>query len=61
MLPMHSVAQIAAEGIVSSLALGMVVATIAWLLMRVLPSGNARLRFAGRSAAGDICRAKIWW
>ena len=32
MLPMHSIAQIAAEGIVSSLVLGMVVATIAWLL-----------------------------
>lgn len=46
MLPMHSIAQIAAEGIVSSLVLGMVVATIAWLLARVLPSGNAGLRFA---------------
>jgi beta-lactamase regulating signal transducer with metallopeptidase domain len=46
MLPMHSIAQIAAEGIISSLVLGMVVATIAWLLARVLPSGNAGLRFA---------------
>jgi beta-lactamase regulating signal transducer with metallopeptidase domain len=43
---MHSIAQIAAEGIVSSLVLGMVVATIAWLLARLLPSGNAGLRFA---------------
>ena len=46
MLPMHSIAQIAAEGIVSSLVLGMVVAAIAWTLARVLPSGNAGLRFA---------------
>ena len=46
MLHMHSIAQIAAEGIVSSLVLGMVVGTIAWLLARVLPSGNAGLRFA---------------
>lgn len=43
---MQSIAQIVAEGIVSSLVLGMVVATIAWLLARVLPSGNAGLRFA---------------
>jgi len=42
---MHSIAQIAAEGIVSSLVLGMVVTTIAWLFARVLPSGKAGLRF----------------
>jgi len=44
-MPMHSIAQIAAEGIVSSLVLGMVVTTIAWLFARVLPSGKAGLRF----------------
>lgn len=46
MSPMHSIAQIAAEGIISSLVLGMIVAIIAWLLSRVLPAGNAGLRFA---------------
>jgi len=42
---MHTIAQIAAEGIVSSLVLGLLIATIAWLLALVLPSGNAGRRF----------------
>jgi bla regulator protein blaR1 len=57
---MHSIAQVAAEGIVSSLVLGMVLAMIAWLLSRVLPSGNARLRFAvWFSALGSIALVPV--
>ena len=46
MLPLHAVAQSAAAGIVSCLVLGMLVAAVVWLLMRLLPSGSAGLRFA---------------
>jgi beta-lactamase regulating signal transducer with metallopeptidase domain len=60
MFPMHTIAQIAAEGIVSSLVLGMAVAVIAWLLARVLPSGKAGLRFAvWFSALGAIALVPV--
>src|SRR5579871_1157071 len=57
---MHTIAQIAAQGIVSCLVLGMLIATIAWLLSRVLPSGNAGLRFAvWFSALGAIALVPV--
>jgi beta-lactamase regulating signal transducer with metallopeptidase domain len=57
---MHFIAEIAAEGIISSLVLGMIVATIAWVLSRVLPSGNAGLRFAvWFSALGAIALVPV--
>jgi bla regulator protein blaR1 len=60
MLPIHSIAQIAAEGIISSLVLGMAVITVAWILARVLPSGNAGLRFAvWFSALGAIALVPV--
>ena len=45
-LEMHAIAQVAADGIVSCMALGMVVAMVAWTLTRVLPAGKAGFRFA---------------
>jgi beta-lactamase regulating signal transducer with metallopeptidase domain len=46
MLPLQAVAQSAAAGIVSCLVLGMPVAAVVWLMMRLLPSGSAGSRFA---------------
>jgi beta-lactamase regulating signal transducer with metallopeptidase domain len=57
---MHTIAQIAAQGIVSCLVLGMLIVTIAWLLSRVLPAGNAGLRFAvWFSALGAIALVPV--
>ncbi|HLH06404.1 MAG TPA: M56 family metallopeptidase [Terriglobales bacterium] len=42
---MEAIAQKLAEAIISSLALGLAIALVAWLLSRVLPIGRAGLRF----------------
>ena len=43
---MNAIAQVAADGIVSCMALGLVIAMVAWTLTRVLPAGKAGFRFA---------------
>jgi beta-lactamase regulating signal transducer with metallopeptidase domain len=42
---MHVIAQSAAQGIISCLILGLLVAAVAWSLTKILPAGSAALRF----------------